>query len=869
MDDEMNNDEITENGHVDKEAAVDAVVALADAEAADASADGDGEGAGDELQMLEWDGDQIEFPEAMRQRGHAYGSYVNTSRAIPDVRDGFKPVQRRIIVAMSEEGARAGKPYRKSAKTVGSVMGNYHPHGDAAIYDAMVRLAQDFQCAPGATIVDGQGNWGNVDGDPAAASRYTEARLSPLATSFLTDLHDEIVPYRPNFSEERTEPVALPVTAPMLLCLGISGIGWSMASSIPPHNLGEAIDAAILIAEKPDATLDQLMKRLPGPDFVSGGVIVNPDALKACFGSGQGTVKLQGRFHLETVGSGSSGQQMIITELPYQVSPADLVRQIVQAARDGKITEITEMPKNLVSKDGLKIQVRCKRGGNVQKMVQDVLTYTNLRTTISYNMTVLVDGKPRVVSMKEALENFVQFRLDVVTGRLELERRELHRRLHLRLGVLAALDAVDEVIKIIRNANDDADAKAKLIARLKYTPHGEKKPKPIDDEQAHEIITTQLRRIARLNKYELEAEAKAWGDRIDEITAILQSETGVRDIVVDELKATRKEFAQSRRTALEGVAIDVATDADPAAIGQGPATPVTLYVASSGFGMTVPRTGKVTGSAQLSPGAGSRLILAEECMSDVMLLALTASGQAIRVPIGDVPPDTRRGKGRAMLAITKGDEITWAGLDNDRFTHVLMITDRGTIKRVERALLSAAHSGGVPIFKLPDGERLIVAVAHNEGDEIIMATQYGRALRIGVEKIRAVQSGTAGGVAGMRLDGDDVIVAACRADGDFLLTVHETGFAKRVPLADYPTKGRGGGGVGSASPEKPSKNPALDIVWAGVIPGSGELALVCASGSLLKVDISTTPEATRAGVSKPALALGPGDTITGIYHTAE
>lgn len=827
--------------------------------------------AGDEPELvrMEWDGEVIDIVEAMRTRSRSYASYVNTSRAIPDIRDGLKPVQRRIIFGMAELGVRNDRPYKKSALTVGHAMGNYHPHGDASIYDAMVRMAQVHN---GEMLIEGQGNWGNLDGDPAAAMRYTESRLSALASAALTDLRPEVVPYRPNFSETKDEASVLPMVHPNLLTIGVSGIGWAMGCSIPTHNLAEAIDAAIVVAERPEATLAQIMKRLPGPDFPGGGVLVNPDKLASCYETGQGTVQLQGRFHVENLPG--NRQAVIVTELPYQVGPSQLVEQIVKAAREGKITEITELPRDLSSKDhAVRVQIACKRGGNIQTMIHQLLQYTKLRDTISFNMNVLVDGKPRVVSLKEILEQFVGFRLEVVTKRLEHERGVLQRDMHRLLALMAAVDAIDAVVKIIRGAKDDADARAKLIALLKFTPHGAKRKQPIDEQQANWILEMQLRRLNQLNRFNLAEEISKKGERIDEITRILSSEHGVRDIVVAELRETKKSFGTPRRTALTGAAAvggpEESEGGSGAAIAvtSGPATPVTVYASNAGQAFVADRTGKAPASSPLTIGDQDFMVAVVEASSTDQLIAVSARGTAYRFQAGD-PEGGRRGKGRALVGLARGDRLAALLPDAGQFSHALLVTSFGQIKRVEWSMLSGAHAGGVPCFNVPEGDQLIAVVPHSEGDQVIMSSSFGQALRIEADKLRAVQSGGAGGVSGMSLRGDDEIISACRAAGADLVVVHEQGFAKRVALSEYPVKGRGGGGVTSAAPEKPSRDPAGNITVARALGAGEALALFTLRGQLLRISTEDLPQVARAVVSRRVLEIGPGDGVAGVVQQA-
>ncbi|MGI8850108.1 MAG: DNA gyrase subunit A, partial [Acidimicrobiales bacterium] len=487
-----------------------------------------------------WSGETVDYSDAMLARGRAYGSYVNTSRALPDVRDGLKPVQRRIIVAMDDLGIRADRRYTKSARTVGHVIGLYHPHGDVAVYDAMVRMAQPWQS--NLPLIDGQGNWGNLHNEaPAAAQRYTESRLSAAATEFLVDLRPEIVDYEPNFDESKQMPSAPPVTFPNLLVNGSMGVGWAMACSIPPHNLAEACSAALLVLDDPNVAVDKLLAAMPGPDLPGGGIIVNPENLRSIYETGRGTVWVQGR-----VGP-LPGQPVVrITELPYQVSAKSIVEAVVAGAKETRITEVftAELPKNLTDANGVDVQIKLKRGGSSDKLTRELLVHTKLRDSLAFNFTVLDGGTPRTLSLRELLARFVDFRRRVVTRRLEHERAVLGRRLHLLLAERAAADVIDRVVQIIRRASDDDESRRGLIAELRHVPHGARQKVPIDEVQAQHIIDMPLKRLNALNQLKLDEELAAKGARIDDIEAVLSSVDGVRDIVRQELREVRRRYGQ-------------------------------------------------------------------------------------------------------------------------------------------------------------------------------------------------------------------------------------------------------------------------------------------------------------------------------------
>jgi DNA gyrase subunit A len=824
------------------------------------------EGAGDdsfteadEALFYEWVGDQVDFTEAMLERGRSYGSYVLTDRALPDVRDGLKPVQRRIIITMNDLGFRADRKYAKSAKTVGNVIADYHPHGDAAVYTAMVRMAQDWQSS--LPLIDGQGNWGNLHDEAIpAAQRYTECRLSAAASEFLSDIRPEIIGFGPNFDETKQMPLVLPVTFPNLLVNGSYGIGWAMACSIPPHNLAEVISAALLVLDDPDVSTDRLLKAMPGPDLPGGGVVVNPENLRQIYQTGRGTVMVQGR--IEQV----PGQPILrITELPYQVSAKSIVEKTVEAAKTGKINEIytAELPKNLTDASGLDIQIKCKRGGSIAKLTEELIIHTKLRDTLAFNFTVLVDGRPKTVGLREMLAHFVEFRKDVVTKRFEYERAVLLKRLHLLLAEKGAADAIDRVISIVRNAKDDDDSKAKLIAELKYKPHRSTRAVPIDDLQAQHIIDMALKRINALNRFRIREEIQTKSARVDEITAILESADGVRGIVRDELKAIRKKYAQPRRTIIptENVAAALTDlDSSPSAIGAA-VEDVWVWLTSTGSGLVTARSQKLPTSAPIRMGDTETLISVIAASSEMKLLVFTEQGQAIRVSLGD-QPISRSGPGKTVVTLSKGDAVA-AAFAGPESAYYLLVSEGGQIKRIPAQTIEKAAPTGVFCCRVPDEDRIIAAVPHGENDEILIAKAGGQILRIETStKLRPVATGAAGMITGIKLETHDNVVSAVVADGLTLVTFHETGMALSVALSDYPLKGRGTGGVQSVQTDKPTKHPAGDACLIAC-QSTSPLLVFTDKGTLHEIPQSTMPPLRRSTASRPCLNLGPGETPIG------
>ena len=762
-------------------------------------------------------------------------------------------------------GARSDRKYSKSAKTVGHVIGTYHPHGDTAVYDAMVRMAQPWQS--NLPLIDGQGNWGNLHNEaPAAAQRYTECRLSPASTEFLSDLRPEVVGYETNFDETKQMPKVLPVTFPNLLVNGSMGVGWAMACSVPPHNTAEVINAALLVLDDPDVPIEKLLKVMPGPDLPGGGIIVNPQNLASIYETGRGTVMVQGRIEQ------LPGQQVLkISELPYQVSAKSIVEQAVEGAKAGKITEIytAELPKNLTDANGIDVQVKCKRGGSVQRLMHELVEHTKLRDTLTFNFTVLVNNVPRTLSLCEILRCFLDFRREVVTKRLEHEREVLRRRLHLLLAEQAAAQVIDRVVAIIRGAKDDDDSRAKLMAQLKYVPHGTSKPVPVDDVQAQHILDMALKRINALNRRRIDEEIQQKGARSDEITAVLGAADGVANIVREELKGVRKRFGRARRTVISAESTTETTEivstngkAKTVVVASVPAEDVWAYVTTDGSALVTPRNGKAPSSAPIRVAGSAALVAVVATRSDQRLLIFTEQGQAVRATLSDQPIG-RNGAGKPVLSLLGPDRIA-AVFSGDDAPYYLLVSASGQVKRLPAKTIANANAGGVICCRVPDGDRIVAVVPHEGDDEILLAKAAGQVLRIETgAKLRPVPTGAAGMVAGVKLDAGDRVVFAVKAEGTSLLSVHASGMGLAVPLTEYPAKGRGSAGVQSVLVDRPAKSPAGEVALVACQSPTSEIGLFTDRGGVYQVTERDNPLLRRATNSRPFLPLGPGETPRG------
>jgi DNA gyrase subunit A len=600
-------------------------------------------------------------------------------------------------------------------------------------------------------------------------------------------------------------------------------------------------------------------------------MVVDPEGLPAAYEKGSGTIRLQAKYHIEQLPGNL--QAVVITELPYGVSPDQIVTEVVKAARAEKIADVTEMPKNLSDRNGLRVQVRCKRGGNIAKLVADLMRTTSLRVTIGINMTVLVDGAPRQVGLREAIDRFVAFRFEVVTRRLEHERRELLRELHRLVALLAALDAIDEVIRIVRASEDDDEAREQLKLTLKVRLHGAPGLVAIDDEQAQYILDMPIKRLSRLNRLKLQEERDAKGARVDEIGRILDSYEALRDIVVDELRATRDRLGAPRRTLLGGD-VRAATAAAPPAPGgrvrdlpviTAPRTDVWLFATRGGACATRPLETKLT-RVPITPGGGDAVLTAIATDTESELNAYTSDGQVVRLRVADVPIESRVSRGTKAVALSRGTTVAALVPVEPVGGFVLLVTERGEIKRSEAAAYASSHLGGSPAMDVPDGDRVVAVVPHAEGDEILLHSAHGKTLRIETAKLRPVKSPAAGGVAGMRLDTGDRVVGAGVASGGVVVVAHELGHAKAVPLEEYPVKGRGTGGVQGASPATPRRAPAGAVVAAAAVPDDADVLLLSAAGSLARLAVSGLERSTRAAVSRPTADLAVGDEIVAVIR---
>ena len=703
-----------------------------------------------------------------------YAMSVIVGRALPDVRDGLKPVHRRILYAMYEDNLTADKPFKKSAICVGDVLGRYHPHGDASVYDALVRLAQDFSMRY--MLVDGHGNFGSVDGDPPAAYRYTEARLSKISNEMLRDLEKDTVDWDPNFDESRKEPRVLPSRFPNLLVNGSSGIAVGMATNIPPHNLTEAINACLCVLDNPEATLADLMEHLPGPDFPTRGLILGRAGIRAAYATGRGRVTMRARTELEEFGQ--NRQRIIVTEIPYQVNKRMLIKNMADQVNEKRLEGISDI-RDESDRTGMRIVIELKREANAQVVLNRLFAQTQLQTTFAINMLALVknQSQPKVLSLREILDEYLAYQEDVILRRTRYDLRKAQERAHLLEGLLIAQDNIDEVIRIIRTSYDNA--KENLMQRF-----------GLDDIQAQAILDMRLKALQGLDREELQNEYQELEDRIAYYERVLGDMGLVKSILKDELTAIRDRYGDERRTEIQ----DVEDEIDIEDLIEEEDCCYTL--SNAGYIKRLPvdtyRTQRRGGR-----GVSGQSLKEEDYVKNLFIasthdyvLFFTNTGRVHRKKGYLIPEAGRTARGTNIvniLPLEQGERVTAMLLTREFTDHeyLMMVTRGGTVKRIRLDALYTARKAGIRALSLDDGDELIAVLKTNGSDNILLATRQGMAICFAETDVRPMGRDAAG-VRGIRLDdGDEVVSAAVAAEGKSLLTVTENGYGKRTAVESY------------------------------------------------------------------------------------
>ncbi|MEX0833457.1 MAG: DNA gyrase subunit A [Actinomycetota bacterium] len=763
----------------------------------------------------------VDIEEEIQRSYLDYAMSVIVGRALPDVRDGLKPVQRRILWSMLESGLRPDRPYRKSAAAVGEVMKKYHPHGDQAIYDSLVRMAQDFSLRY--PLVDPHGNFGSVDGDPPAAQRYTEARLASIAMELLRDIEAKTVDFVPNYDGYENEPLVLPSRFPNLLVNGATGIAVGMATNIPPHNLGEVIDAVMAAIDKPDIKPAELMKFVQGPDFPTGAQIIGSDGIDEAYLTGRGSIKIRAVAEVE---EGSNNRlRIVVSELPYQVNKARLAEKIADLVNSGKVRDIADL-RDESNRQGMRLVIDLKRNANAQVVLNQLYKHTQLQESFGVIMLSLVDGVPVVQNLAEMVGHYVDHQVDVVTRRTKFELKKAEERDHIVLGLLIALENLDAVVKIIRGSQDAEQARTKLMKQFK-----------LSEIQANHILDMPLRRLTKLARAELEQEHKDLLARIRHLKGLLKDPAKIRGLVKEELLATRKKFADPRRTQIrpdEGE-LDV--------LDLVPKENVIVTVTRAGY---VKRQPVETYKRQGRGGKGVRgaTLKEEDVIRNVFattthhwLLIFTTKGKVYRAKVHEVPEASRTARGSFAANLARvsldGDERISAVMDLEEYKEgrfLVFATKKGMIKKTPLPEYDSSRTG-LAAINLKEGDELIEVLLTDGKDDIFMVSRNGQTIRFSEEAVRPMGRSTAG-VIGMRLrEGDEVLATSAASEGVEMISVTENGYGKRSDLKHYPRKGRGGlGVVGHKLTKKTGK-----VTGAFIGSKDQDVFLVSSSGIAIRV----------------------------------
>jgi DNA gyrase subunit A len=726
----------------------------------------------------------VPIEEEMRKSYLDYAMSVIVGRALPDIRDGLKPVHRRVLFAMHELGLNWNRAYKKSARVVGEVLGKYHPHGDAPVYEALVRMVQEFSLRY--PLVDGQGNFGSIDGDPPAAMRYTETRLAKIAHELLADIDKETVDFTPNFDESLQEPVVLPTKVPNLLVNGSSGIAVGMATNIPPHNLREVVDGLIRVIDDPEVSIDELMKVIPGPDFPTRGYIYGRGGIREAYTTGRGIITLRAKAHVEKMRGGR--EAIIVTELPYQVNKATLMEKIGELIRDKKIEGISER-RDESSREGIRIVLELGRGEMAQIVINQLYKHTPMQTTFGVIMLALVGRRPQVVNLKQMLQEFVVFRREVVTRRTQYDLARAEERAHILEGLRKAVDQLDLVIRIIRQAESPDAAKDALMRQL-----------DLSEIQAKAILDMRLQRLTQLERHKIVEEHEQTLALIADLKGILASEARLLGIIKDELAALREEFGDERRTEILAETTDLTIED---------------LLADEDMVVTITRSGYIKRThveAYRSQKRGGKGVTGmetkeEDIVEDLFvasthsfLLFFTNKGKVHWLKVHEIPEGGRQAKGKAMAnVLSLGEHERVATCvpvrDFESGGYILFATKQGKVKKTELSAFSHPRAGGIQAITLEEGDEVMGARRTDGQREVLLSTKQGMIIRFPEDEVRPMGR-TAAGVRGIDVDeGDQVIAAETIREGVTILTVTERGYGKRTPLDEYRLQGRAGKGI--------------------------------------------------------------------------
>ncbi len=780
-----------------------------------------------------------------------YSMSVIVNRALPDVRDGLKPVHRRILVAMHELNLTPDRPFRKSAKITGDVNGNYHPHGTNAIYETLVRMAQSFSLRY--PLVDGQGNFGSVDGDAPAAERYTEARLTRVAVEMLDDLQKNTVDYRPNYDNTREEPIVLPAKLPNLLINGTSGIAVGMATNIPPHNLGEIVEATIRVIDEPEVAPEELLSLVHGPDFPTAGIIMGRQGIRDCYLKGRGLIRVRARAEIEPWKN--DRERIIVSEIPYMVNKASLLEDIARLVRDGVIPGISDL-RDESDREGMRIVIEIKRDVPSQVVLNQLFKHTAMQSTFGAINLALVNNRPEILTLKEMIHHFVEHRREVIVRRTQFDLDAAERRAHILEGYKIALDNLDELIKLIRGSKDTAEARVAMMERFK-----------LSEIQANAILEMRLQRLTGLEREKIEEEYKSVIQLIEELRSILASELKVREIIKAELTDMRTRFGDKRRTEISAAADDfTAEDLIPdedmvITVSRGgyiKRLPVTTYKSQNRGGRGI------IGAGTREEDFVQHLFIAS---THAYLLFFTDRGRVHWVKVHEIPEGSRTAKGKSianLMTLAAGEKITALipvkEFDDEHF--LILVTKKGTIKKTTLSAYGNPRKGGIIAINLKEDDTLVGAVLTDGKSEILIAKRQGKAIRFPEEKVRAMGR-TAAGVRGVTLEEDDWVVGLVALSGRpeaTVLTVTENGFGKRSPVEDYRVTGRGGKGVITIK-NTPRNGPLVSIKE---VQPDEELMIMTMNGVVIRLRINEVSQLGRNTQGVKMVNLDEGDRVVDV-----
>ena len=764
----------------------------------------------------------VDIDKEMRKSFLEYSMSVIVARALPDVRDGMKPVHRRIIYTMNDAGNTADKPYRKCAYTVGEVLGKYHPHGDASVYDALVRMAQKFSLRY--PLIDGHGNFGSVDGDPPAAYRYTEARMSKIAGEMLTDIAKDTIPYTTNYDDKLKEPVVLPSRFPNLLVNGVTGIAVGMATNIPPHNLGEVIDAIDLVMENPDCTLDEIMQYVKGPDFPTGGIIMGRAGIRAAYATGRGKIKLRANTSIEEI---KGRQCIIIHEIPYMVNKARLVESMANLVKEKRIEGI-HFIRDESGRDGMRIVVELKKDALPQIVLNKLFAYTQLQDTVGVNMLALVNGEPKILTLKQTIEEYVKFQVEVIRRRTEFDLKKAKNRAHILEGLVIATDNIDEVVEICKTSENIPQSKIRLQERFGLT-----------EVQSEAIVQMTLGKLTGLERQKILDELDELEKKIAEFEAILADENKVHRIIRDELAEIKRKYNDDRRTQIEAVSGEVdIEDLIPVEdcvvaytnIGYIKRMPVDVY-------KTQKRGGRgVSGMKQREEDFVSEMFI---CSTHDNILFISNKGIMYKLRCFEVPEGSKASRGiNAVNLLPLGEDEKIAAMiktsDFDEGKYIVMVTKNGKIKRTALSAYKNVRKNGLIAVGLDEGDE-IAGVRMTDGNaQLIVATRNGYAIRLEEDKIRAL-SRSAHGVKAIKLrDGDCVVSMARIREGASLLTITDKGYGRRTELESYRIQGRGGYGLKNYSVSEEKGN----VCGIKVVDETDDIIIISTDGVVIRIRCS-------------------------------